>query len=93
LAISLSAQPGTLPLDILHVAQAMECSAPGGFGVHSLGHELARAHREVKLDFLVDFLLDRHAPQPRAKGALHVPNSTFVTPAEKRFHVAISIKS
>ena len=45
--------------------------------IHAALDELARAHLEVEGDLLVHFLVERHAPEPRAKGALHRANSTL----------------
>ena len=75
------------------VAEAGQRGAPGVGRVHPGVDQLAGAHLEVEGEFFVDLLIDRDPPQPRAQGAPHDANSTFDTPAEKRFQVASSASS
>ena len=86
--ISLSAQVHTGSFEACDVAQPADGDVARGLRVHAALDELARPHLDVKGDLLVDLLIERHAPQPRSKGALHGANSTFETPAENRFQVA-----
>lgn len=51
--------------------------------------ELARPHLDVEGELLVDLLIDRHAPEPRAKGVLHRASRIFETPPEKRRHDSV----
>ena len=93
LTISLSAQAGHLLFEACHIAEALDRLFASRVRIHSAIDELAGTHLDVQRELLVDFLIDRDPPEPRTKGALHVENSTFETPAEKRRHVAISASS
>ena len=75
-------------LRLRDVAQPAERQLARGRRIHAARDELARAHLDVQRELFVDLLLERHAPQPRTEGALHVANRTFETPAENRRQVA-----
>ena len=92
LTISLSAKVHTRPLEAAHVAHLLDRQRARGRRIHAAGDELARAHLDVQRDLFVELLIERHAPQPRTQGTLHVAN-TFETPVENFFHVAISAAS
>src|SRR5262249_34944963 len=95
--ISLSAQIDTLPPEPSNVAQAPERRLTGGVGGHSLLNQRTCAHLDMEIGFLVDFLLDGDAPDPRTKQAptrssfTHYPDEllarrSFDTPVENRRH-------
>ena len=91
--ISLSAKVGHRAFEARDVAQSTERQLAGGLRIHAALDELARPHLDVQRELFVDLLIDRDAPQPRTKGALHVESRTFETPAENRRQVAISAAS
>ena len=93
LTISLSAQVGHRSFEARDIAQPADRQLARGRRIHAARDELARPHLDVERELFVDFLIDRDAPQPRPKGALHVANRTFETPAENRRQVAISAAS
>src|SRR6185436_14240641 len=91
--ISLSAKVGARAFQVPKVTQTTDGQIASAFRVHAAGNELARPHLDVEGDFLVDFLFDRHTPEPRAKGLLHRASRIFETPIEKRRHISVSAAS
>ena len=65
LTISLSAKVLAGPLELAEIADPRQDDLARDLRVHPALDELARAHLDMKGEFFVDFLIERHAPQPR----------------------------
>ena len=71
LAISLSAQVHTGPLEFSEVADARQHEVTRRAWIHPALDELARPHLDVQRELLVHFLIEGNAPEPRTEGTLH----------------------
>ena len=92
-AVPLPAELPELALHAADVSHPLLRLPPRRLRIDPARDQLARPQLEVQRDLLVDLLVDRHAPEPRAQRALHDANSTFETPVEKRRQAAVSAAS
>ena len=88
--VSLSSNVGHGSFEVGDVAETTQSELAGGCGIHTAGDQLTGPHLDMQGKLLVDFLIDRHTPEPRTQRTLHLENRTFDTPAENRRHVAVS---
>ena len=50
-----------------HVPESIECGAPRLAFAEAAGHQLALAHRQMEVEFIVDFVVDVRPAQPQRK--------------------------
>ena len=90
LAIPLSADVDARAFQPRHVTQVPDRQLARGLRVLPLRDEGARPHLDVEGDLLVDFLFERHPPQPRTEQASHRASRILDTPVENWRHLADS---